>query len=110
MKKEKFQGACANLQGHVFEAKMSQVNHIASYATTHEHIKTYVSQWYDPIVLETIKRMQEINLSEPQVVAASDGTMAEVKKIKFSKRLDCYFVSQERINKEKKQVHALFYR
>ena len=56
MKKEKFQGACANLQGHIFEARISQVNQVASYATTLDHMKTYICQLYDPIVLETIEK------------------------------------------------------
>ena len=61
-------------------------------------------------MLETIKKMQDINLFEPQAVTAADGIMMEVKKIKFSKRLDCYFLNQQRTNNEKKQVYALYYR
>ena len=55
-RKEKFQGACAELTGHVFEAGSSRVNQIASYTVTMEHMKTPVGQKYDPVVLETIKK------------------------------------------------------
>ena len=64
-KKEKFHGACADLQGHVFEAGVSCVNQTAKYDTTFEHIKTYVCQWYYPILLGTIKKMQDISLFQP---------------------------------------------
>ena len=104
LKKEKFHGAsCTDLPGRL------QIKQIASYATTLEHITTYVGQWCDPIVLKAIEKMDDINLSEPQATTAADGTMTEVEKIKFSKRLDRYFMNQERIDKEKKQVYALFY-
>ncbi len=54
-RKEKFQGACAELTCHVFEAGSSRVNQIASYTVTMEHMKTYVGQKY-PVALETIKK------------------------------------------------------
>ena len=50
-----------------------------------------------------------ISLSEPTAVTAPDGAMAEIEKMKYSKKLDRYFVNQEQIDKEKKQVYALFY-
>ncbi len=98
----------AKLTGHVFKAGSLRVNQI-SYTVTMEHMKTYVGQKYDPVVLETIKKMQDISLSESTAVTATDSTMAEIEKMKYSKTLDRYFVNQERIDKEKKQVYALFY-
>ena len=85
----------AKLTGHVFEAGSSRVNQIASYAVTMEHMKTYVGQKYDPVVLETIEKMQDISLSEPTAVTAPDGTMTEIEKMKYDKKLDRYFVNQE---------------
>ena len=35
--------------------------------------------------------------------------MTEVEKIRYSNKLDRYFVNQEQIDKEKMQVYALFY-
>ena len=60
-----------------------------------EHMKTYVGQKYDPVVLETIKKMQDICLSEPTAITAQDRTMTEIEKMKYSKKLDRYFVNQE---------------
>ena len=34
------------------------MNQIASYTVTMEHMKTYVGQKYDPVVLETIKKIK----------------------------------------------------
>ena len=39
---------------------------------------------YDPVVLKTIEKMQNISLSEPTAVTAPDGMMTEVEKIKYS--------------------------
>jgi hypothetical protein len=69
---------CGELTGHIFKAGPSRVNQIASYAATMEHIKIYVGQRYDPVVLGTMERMQGISLLEPKAVAAPDGTMREV--------------------------------
>jgi len=108
-RKEKFQGACAKFTGHVFEAGSSRLIQIASYTITMEHMNIYVGQKYDPVVLAAFKKMQDISLSEPTAVTVPDGMMTEVEKIKYSKKFDRYFVNQERIDKEKKQVYALFY-
>ena len=73
-----------------------------------EHMKTYVEQWY-PVMLETIKKMQDINLSKPHKTMAANGSMTEVKKLSSEKGWTVIFVNQVKIDKEKKQFYAIFY-
>ena len=60
LKKNKFQGACTKLIGHVFEAGANCSAQIATYATSMEAIKSYVSINYDLHVLQSIKKMDDI--------------------------------------------------
>ena len=54
-KKEKFQGACIELTGHVFEAGSNRSAQIATYNTSMEGIKNHVGINYDPHVLQSIE-------------------------------------------------------
>ena len=54
-KNEKFQGACTDLIGHVFETGSNRSAQIATYNTSMEAIKNYVVIKYDPHVLQSIK-------------------------------------------------------
>ena len=60
LKKEKFQGACSDLVGHVFEAGANRSAQIATYNTSTEAIKNYVGINYDPHVLQSIEEMEDI--------------------------------------------------
>ena len=64
-KKEKFQGACTDLIGHVFEAGANRSAQIATYTTSMEAIKNYVGINYDPNVLQSIEEMKDITPEEP---------------------------------------------
>ena len=64
-KKEKFQGACTKLIGHVFEAGANRSAKIATYNTSMEAIKNYVGINYDPHVLQSIEEMDDITPEEP---------------------------------------------
>ena len=54
-KKEKLQGACTKLTGHVFEAGSNCSAQITTYNTSMEAINNYVGINYDPHVLQSIE-------------------------------------------------------
>ena len=72
LKKEKFQGACTELTGHVFEAGANRSAQIATYNTSMEAIKNYVGINYDPHVLQSIEEMDDITPEEPELITPLD--------------------------------------
>lgn len=80
---------------------------MSSHAITTEHIETYVGWQHDSVVHETIESMQDHCIAKPTDVSSSDGTMKDIEN-KIGKKLDWYFVNQELINWDMKQVYAFF--
>ena len=71
-KKKKFQGACTELTGHVFEAGANHSAQIATYNTSMEAVKNYVGINYDPHVLQSIEEMDDITPEEPELITPTD--------------------------------------
>ena len=89
-KKEKFQGACTDLTGHVFEAGANRSAQIATYNTSMEAIKNYMGINYDPHVLQSIKEMDDITPEEPELITPLDPNKVRGEEIKYGKKLDRY--------------------
>ena len=60
-------GACTDLIGHVFEAGANRSAQIATYNTSMEAINNYVGINYDPHVLQSIEKMEDITPEEPEL-------------------------------------------
>ena len=71
-KKDKLQGACTELIGHVFEAGANRSAKIATYNTSMEAIKNYVGINYEPHVLQSIEEMEDITPEEPERITPSE--------------------------------------
>ena len=80
-KKEKFQGACTELIGHVFEAGANRSAQIATYNISMEAIKNYVGINYDPHVLQSIEEMDEITPEEPELITPITPTKSGMRKL-----------------------------
>ena len=87
-KKEKFQGACTNLIGHVFEAGANRSAQIAAYTTSMEAIKNFVGINYDPNVLQSIEETEDITPEEPELVTPPEPNKVRGEEIKYGKKLD----------------------
>jgi hypothetical protein len=109
-KPQKFTGACAELQGHVFKMGASRAQQLTIYNNTMEHMKLYIGNTCDPLVLKTIETGIDCNYDEPddQDFCGPDGSMSMVNQIRFSKQLDIYYKKQDNLDKEKKQTFSLF--
>jgi oligoribonuclease (3'-5' exoribonuclease) len=64
-KKERFEGACAKLKGHVFTAGYNRSDQLRIYAKTLEKIKIHVNTNYLPLVGQTIETDTDVNYVEP---------------------------------------------
>ena len=107
-KKEKFQGACTDLIGHVFEAGANLSAQIATYTTSTEAIKNYVGINYDPHVLQSIKKMEDITPEEPELITPTEPNKVRRDKIKYGKKLDRHLSKIDKIETQMKQVFSLF--
>lgn len=110
-KKEKFEGACADLKGHVFTAGSNRADQLRIYTNTMDKIKIYVGTNYLPLVLETIETMTDVNYVEPQVadIAADPNNMTKGEEIKYGKLLDRHLANAEKLDTQKKQTFSLIY-
>ena len=103
-KKENFQGACNELTGHVFEAGANHSEQIATYNTSMESIKNYVGINYDPHVIQSIKKMDDITPGEPELITPLDPNKVRGEEIKYGKKLDRHL---SKIDKIETQMHGL---
>ena len=97
-KKEKFQGACTNLIGHVFEAGANRSAQIATYTTSMGAIKNYVGINYDPHVLQSIEEMEDITPEEPELVTPTEPNKVRGEEIKYGKKLDRHLSKIDKTN------------
>jgi len=74
VRKEKFTGAHADLQGHVFEAKRSRSEQVSNFRKVDELIKAKVGTEFDPFVLESLEKDTMTKPPEPTAVTANDGS------------------------------------
>ena len=88
LKKEKFQGACTKLTGHVFEAGANRSAQIVTYNTSMEAIKNYVGINYNPHVLQSIGEMDDITTEEPELITLLDPNKVRGEENKYGKKLD----------------------
>ena len=88
LKKEKFQGACTELTGHVFEAGANCSAQIATYNTSIEAIKNYVGINYDPRVIQSIEEMDDITTEKPELITPLNPNKVRGEEIKYGKKLD----------------------
>ena len=84
-KKDKFQGACTDLIGRVFEAGANHSAKITTYTTSMEAIKNYVGIKYDPHVLQYIEEMEDITPEEPELITPTDPNKVRGEEIKYGK-------------------------
>ena len=96
VKKEKFLGACPNLQGKVFEAKRNRSDQVANFNTVDNLIKAQVGAECDPFVLESLEKETFTAPSEPTPVykvkanAGDPDEMSDIEKMKFKSKFDKY--------------------
>ena len=107
-KKEKLQGACTNLIGHVLKAGANRSAQIATYTTSMEAIKNYVGINYGPHVLQSIKEMEDITPEEPELITPTEPNKVRGKEIKYGKKLDRHLSKMDNIETHMKQVFSLF--
>ena len=84
-KKEKFQGACTDLIGHVFGAEANRSAQIATYNTSMEAIQNYGGINYDPHVLQSIGEMEDITPEEPELITPTEPNKFRGEEIKYGK-------------------------
>lgn len=90
IKHVKFEGASADLRGHVFDVMSSKIKQIDEYNSTLEQIMTYVGTHMDPFVLEAIEELSPVStLTEPVPVTQSDGSVSTIEMKKWEKGLIC---------------------
>ena len=85
LKKGKFQGACTELIGHVFEAGANRSTQIATYNTLVEAIKNYVGINYDPHVLQSIEEMEDITPENQNLSHQASLTKSGVRKLNMER-------------------------
>ena len=106
--KEKFQGVCTDLIGHVFEDGANHSAQIATYNTSMEDIKNYVGINYGPHVLQSIEEMEDITPKEPELITPTEPNKVMGEEIKYGKKLDRHLSKIDNIETQMKQVFSLF--
>ena len=107
MKMEKFNEACADLKGHVFDICNNKIKNVDNYNSTLEKITTYLGTDYNAIVQESIKSRKVLMITEPTAVVDGKGVMIKAEEVKFSQKYSQYLSQEAAINKDMKKAYNI---
>ena len=107
--KDHFQGDHPDLAGYEFETGSNHTNQIAYFTTVDTKIRALVGQQFDPLVLESIKKMKIMMPPEPVIVTEADGSISRMEEIKYGKKYDRWLTRSEKVEKELKLVYSIYY-
>ena len=108
-KKERFNGAHADLMGSVFTAASTRSNQIHQFTKTEEHIKALIGHKYDPYVLQSLEEGKVVMPVEPTATKEPDGSVTKENEMKFNKKFERWLTLSYQIEKELKQSFNIYY-
>lgn len=110
VRRDKFEGATAELSGYIFTAGTNRTNQIHNFTRTDERIRTLVGQKFDPHVLQSLEEVKAVTPTKPQLQYEADGVTVSKQEemrynMKYKKWIDMTYI----IEKEMKNAYAIYY-
>jgi hypothetical protein len=108
-KREKFEGATAELSGYIFTAGANRTAQLHNFTRTVERIKTYVGQNFDPHMLQSLEEVKEVLPTQPTPTLEADGSMSKTNEIIFNKEIAKWIDVKYVVQKELKNAYSVVY-
>jgi hypothetical protein len=108
-KREKFEGATADLSGYIFTAGPNRTAQLHNFTRTIERVKTYIGQNFDPHVLQSIEEVKEVLPAQPTPTLEADGSMSKTNEIIFNKEIAKWIDVKYVVQKELKNAYSIMH-
>jgi len=104
----KFEGACEELKGSIFDCHTSKSKQIDEYNKTVDRIKVYVSHKIGSLIGKAVTDLQSPTLAEPNEPQPDpQGNIPPLEMKKWEKKYGLYLSKTDNINEGLRRLHAL---